>query len=116
MMGPVRFKNQAAQGDVYLLRVDKLPDGVKQDKIEDGRYVLGHSESGHCHVVEATDDVTFYYIDDPMIAYLEVKQPTILRHEKQAADMHEPIQIDPGIYEVRRQREYTPEGFRRVAD
>jgi hypothetical protein len=31
-------------------------------------------------------------------------------------DMHAPITIKPGIYELRRQREYTPEGWRRVAD
>ena len=31
-------------------------------------------------------------------------------------DKHEPILFEPGVYHVRRQREYTPEGFRRVED
>lgn len=110
-----KFQSQAAQGDVFIRRVAKLPDGIKQDKIDNGRYILGHSETGHNHVVEATDDVVLYYVDDPMVAYLEVKSPTILVHER-SYDTHEPIQIDEGIYEIRRQREYTLRGFRRVAD
>ena len=31
-------------------------------------------------------------------------------------DTHEPIMLDDGIYRLRRQREYTPEGYRRVED
>ena len=31
-------------------------------------------------------------------------------------DTHESISIAPGIYEIRRQREYTPEGWKRVED
>jgi len=31
-------------------------------------------------------------------------------------DTHEAMEIKPGIYEIHRQREYTPEGYRRAAD
>ena len=39
----------------------------------------------------------------------------ILEHHR-SIDTHEALEIKPGIYEIRRQREYTPQGFRRVAD
>jgi hypothetical protein len=54
------------------------------------------------------------------VSYLEVIKATdatevLLRHLRQQ-DTHETLKIAPGIYEVRRQREYTPEGWRRAAD
>lgn len=110
------FVNQARQGDVFLRRVDALPDGVRrQDPIE-GKHVLSHSESGHPHTVVA-DDVVFYYTDDPFLAYIEVQRPTILWHEKDNdPHQHKPFEIPVGIFEVRRQVEGTPEGYRRVMD
>lgn len=113
-MKSIQYKQQGRQGDVFMRRITQLPDGIKQDKVVDGKYILGHSESGHAHTM-AADDVILYYIDDPLIAYLEVKSPTPLIHEK-TYDVHESIMIDEGIYEIRRQREYTPKGFRRVVD
>jgi len=32
------------------------------------------------------------------------------------SELHQPLTLSPGVWEVRRQREYTPEGFRRAAD
>lgn len=50
-----------------------------------------------------------------MICYLSISDPTALTHER-SFDTHEPILLNPGIYEVRRQREYTPQGWRRIED
>jgi hypothetical protein len=44
-----------------------------------------------------------------------IEKPTSLDH-KRTFDTHESILFEPGNYKVRRQREYTPEGFRRVED
>ena len=49
------------------------------------------------------------------IAYLKVEEDTELKH-KRSFDTHESLLLTPGIYEIRRQREYTPEGYRRAAD
>jgi hypothetical protein len=49
--------NQAAelqlrQGDVYLRRIDKLPDGAKEVPLEGGRIVLAYGEvTGHAHAI-----------------------------------------------------------------
>lgn len=119
-MKPETFKNQAAQGDLLLRRVDRIPVGVKPGQSEDGEYIVAHSETGHNHVIEATKNVAFYTTNDPMISYLEVIEATdktevLLKHLR-TFDTHKTIVVPPGIYEVRRQREYVPEGWRQITD
>lgn len=119
-MEKVTFKNIAAQGDLFLRRIDKLPAGSKRLDAECGVYVVAHSETGHNHVIDAAPQVAWYGTDDPMVSYLEVIEATdatetLLRHLR-GFDTHKTIVIPPGIFEVRRQREYTPEGWRMVED
>jgi hypothetical protein len=113
------FVNMCAQGDVVFRRIDALPDGLKEVAPVNGRLVITHSETGHDHVMvlerDAEPAVRMYSGDNPLIAWLEVNRPVTLEHLRNF-DTHDPIQFDPGKYEIRRQREYTPEGFRRVDD
>lgn len=114
------FEKTCAQGDVIFIRRDTLPAGLKEDRPVDGKIVVTHSGTGHDHVMvldrkEDAPAVRMYSGDDPLKAWIEVNRPTALEHLR-GHDTHEPIMFDPGIYEVRRQREYTPEGFRRVED
>jgi hypothetical protein len=114
------FKNQAAQGDVLLRRIDKLPGGLKTSQKQNGLFVVAHSETGHNHVIEARPNVTLYEGDDPFVSYLQVIEATdatetLLEHMR-SFDTHETLNIPPGIYEVRRQREYVPEGWRKAQD
>jgi hypothetical protein len=114
------FTNCAAQGDLYIRRIEKLPANVVELKAEKGQYVVAHSETGHNHVIAERPNVRMYSSGDPMISYLEVieatdKTETLLEHLRNF-NTHETIQIPSGFFEVRRQREYTPEGWRRVED
>jgi hypothetical protein len=114
------FNKTAAQGDVFFIRRDKMPVGVIPAKADKGRVVVTHSETGHDHVMvldrEAIPAVEMFNDkDNALISWLKVNRPTALEHQR-PHDTHEPIMFSPGIYEVRRQREYTPEGFRRVED
>ena len=120
------FKKQAAQGDMFIRVIDKLPDNVIETKDEKGEFILAHSETGHNHVVKKQKGVTFYAnTNDPFIAYLVVDNVTALIEHKRDYDTHETIALKCGddiktegkkIYEIRRQREYTPEGFRKAQD
>ena len=47
--------------------------------------------------------------------FLMVKEPTEINHLR-SFDTHETLLVPPGNYVIKRQREYTPEGFRRAAD
>lgn len=110
------FQKMAAQGDMLIRRIDKLPDNISEAKPEDGLYILAHSETGHHHAVKAEPSVKYYtHANDNLIAYLVVDNEAVVEHMRDF-DTHEPIKIDNGIFEIRRQREYTFEGFRRVAD
>jgi hypothetical protein len=96
------------QGDVLLVRVDTLPQGAKKEQIDDS-IVLAYGETtGHAHRMSAATATAYAWQGDRLI---EVHQPTDLTHEE-----HNPIHLIPGVYKVVRQREYTPERIRRVAD
>jgi hypothetical protein len=108
------FKNICAQGDVFIRRIDALPDGLRKIEPENGKIIVTHSETGHHHVMDA-DDVEMFQGPDLLTAFLLVRKATRLEHLR-PHDTHEAIAFSPGKYEVRRQREYVPQGFRRVAD
>lgn len=114
------FKNQCAQGDLMIRRIEKLPDGVKPLKADGGAFIVAHSETGHHHIIAERPNVQVFSTDDPMVSYLEVIEATdatetLLEHLR-SFDTHETIKIPPGIFEIRRQREWVPEGWRRIQD
>ncbi len=111
------FDKQAAQGDMLITKIAKLPKGLTEAKLEKGKYILAHSETGHHHVVRKQEGVTFFSNDDnPFLAYLVVDNTKCLVEHERSFHTHEGIEIGDGVYEIRRQREYTPEGFRRAID
>jgi len=112
-------KKMAAQGDVLVRRIDKLPQGVTEQAPDNGALVVAHSETGHHHAVDATG-CKLYQGSDPLVAYLMVESVDFadLVHHR-TFDTHETLRLcaPPGsIWEVRRQREEAPEGWRRVLD
>lgn len=112
------FENQAAQGDLLIRKIDAIPGDVTERKATDGVHIVAHSETGHHHVIPigGPSIVQLFGSQDPMRSFLSVKAaPALLRHDR-SFDTHEPISIPPGDYEIRRQREHTPEGWRRVDD
>ena len=118
------FNKFAAQGDMMLIRIDQLPDGLTEAKAENGAFVLAHSETGHNHIVMERPGVKLFtgmdelrsLLEGKPFGYLVVEGAAVELEHKRDFDTHESLSIEPGIYEVRRQREYTPEGFRRAAD
>lgn len=111
------FNNCAAQGDLLIRRIDKLPDGLKPMKSEKGLYVLAHSETGHHHVVAEQKGVQALCCNDPLVSYLTViDQVEVTLEHLRDFDKHESILVKGGTYEIRRQREYAPEGWRKVSD
>ena len=111
------FIRQAAQGDVLITKIDLMPEGIKKVEAVKSKYVIAHSETGHHHTVAERPGVTFWQSPDPAIAYLNVIDgvEAVLEHER-SFDTHESLLLKGGTYEVRRQQEYTPSGWKRVAD
>lgn len=113
------FTKMAAQGDFIIMRISDIPANVEKIEPENGVYVVAHSETGHNHVMEmehvtaykpaGTKEVDLYEM------FLNVEAPTEINHLR-SFDTHETLLVPPGKYEIRRQREYVPEGFRRAQD
>lgn len=101
--------NQIRQGDVYL-KPGEMPEGkCKKIKAKRGRLILAEGEAtGHHHSVSA--DVAELFDFGGKMA-LVVREPATLDHQE-----HAPIEVQPGTYWVIRQREYSPQEIRRVAD
>ena len=109
------FDKIAAQGDVFFKKIDTLPDGLKEMKAENGVHVVAHSETGHNHVIKEQEAKIYANDNDPFVAYLVVDNTAKLEHMR-LFDTHETILFKEGIYKITRQREYTPEGYRRAQD
>lgn len=110
------IETQAAQGDVMFRRIDALPANVTPAKALNGAFVVAHSETGHNHIVMERPTVKMFAAMDEFRSYLVVEdKPAEVEHQR-SFDTHQTFALAPGIWEVRRQREYTPEGFRRAAD
>lgn len=110
----------AAQGDCIIRRVGSIPAGYEKQK-RDGHLIVSHSETGHHHII-ATDNVDmFVNPKESLVCYLQMGVDVCdftLEHLR-SYDTHEALKFkgEPGsVWEVRRQREHTPEGWRRVQD
>ena len=101
------------QGDVLIVPISKIPAGAKPIAREGGRVVLAHGEvTGHAHTIKDKHAALFR---DPKLAaifmHVSGAAPVALEH-----DEHNTIELPPGNYEIVRQREYSPEAIRNVAD
>lgn len=113
----------AAQGDVIFWRVDRLPDGVTEVIRKDGEpLVVTHSETGHHHVITSRNARMFNLAKNALMAYLVIEKAKGRGKIKDVAkvehlrpyDTHEALALEPGVWEVRRQREHTPDGWTRA--
>ena len=100
------------QGDVLIISVENLPENLEPVAREDGRIVLAHGEvTGHHHSLCATK-ARAYTVPGSPVSIVEVAEAlALLEHQE-----HSTIPLEKGFYEVRLQREYTPEAIRNVAD
>lgn len=112
------FERVAAQGELRFLRLPrsfKVPAGATKVEAQNGRVIVGHSETGHHHVMDAGCTTMFRLPDSILDCLLVVDQPDELKHLREF-DTHETLAFEPGIYKVTTAREHTPEGWRRTAD
>jgi hypothetical protein len=106
-------KFQARQGDVFVELVEeKIPEVAEVVPREGKRIVLAHGEvTGHAHAITGSGAKLFRRGDLRTMLEVSAKGGVTIRHEE-----HGPIALKPGNYEVVRQREWTGEDERQVAD
>ena len=97
------------QGDVCLIPVTALPEGAKpvESKV---RVVLAYGEvTGHAHAIYEPTKARLW--DAGVERFLQVLEPCALAHEE-----HTHVLLEPGIYHLPQQVEYTPAELVRVTD
>jgi len=109
------FKTTAAQGEITIRRIGNVPAkrsppaGFVAMKPEHGKFIIGHSETGHHHVLDRLDGVDVAVMDAPpagmKILRAILENPTSLVHLRDH-DTHDPIKLEPGEYELRIAREF----------
>lgn len=110
------FNVIAAQGEITIRRLGDLPSnralpkGFTAMQPENGWFIVGHSETGHHHVIGAAG-ATLGVMDQPppgmRILYAILENPLSLQHLRDH-DTHETLANAPGIYEIRIAREFDP--------
>lgn len=104
------------QGDVMIMRIPaaNVDDGVK----DLGHSIIAHSETGHHHTAS---NATVLGGLDPMVMFMKPKGDAgfiDIEHHR-SFDTHETIRFyadDGDAFVIKRQREWTPEGWAMVAD
>lgn len=108
------FKKIAAQGEITVIRLGAVPKDKKLPgaamKAEGGHFIVGHSETGHHHVISAKGASVSVMERAPegmRIFRAILENPTSLDHLRDH-DTHEGIVMEPGLYEFRIGREFDP--------
>ena len=90
------------QGEVLLIPTSGVLFG---ERFAVRNYIVGHSESGHHHVLQS--DCAFDVIVDGDELLIELRDTARLVHQAQT-DQHGSLPVSPGTYRVLRKRRYHP--------
>ena len=96
------------QGDVLIRRVAGLPK-KKHAKRASGHILEGEA-TGHIHRLEDVTKAEVLEVGERLFLRVGAEGVRIIHEE------HNPITLPPGDFEITRQREYSPEAIRNVAD
>ncbi|WP_287994250.1 hypothetical protein [Acidiphilium sp.] len=131
MTGLVFLGPPIAHGEVTIVPIAAIPaNHGPAINTEGGHHVLGHSESGHHHVLDRVENIERFRdprspesenipISAPLRSYLRVLADKVaLKHLKPESnpERHGDQELPPGDYLVTTGVEYTSQGLRRVAD
>jgi hypothetical protein len=96
---------QYRQGDVFILRIDRIPDEAQPQY---SPIIVRGETTGHAHRLVGGEILRVALTN---LLYLACTAQAQVVHED-----HATITLPPGLYEVRRQREYHPDEIRLVED
>lgn len=107
------FTKVAAQGEITIIRIGDVTNLAKLDgeplKPEHGKLIIGHSETGHHHVLGRTKGATITVSGSApagmKVLHAILAEPNKLIHER-GHDTHETIDLAAGEYEFRIAREF----------
>ena len=94
------FNKTAAQGEVDIIRVASLPPDAKRIDPANGVYIVGHSETGHHHVIEAKSGVEVYEGTQNgfKVLFALLNGASVSLDHQRGFDTHESIGYDDGVF------------------
>lgn len=95
MLKPIRH------GEILLFPVNKRLSKAEKHT----SYIVGHSETGHHHVLESKEE--FGVMLDKAITYIQLTQPADLVHQK-TVNAHKTLTVPAGTYQIIHKTEYEP--------
>lgn len=95
-------------GECFIQPIDKAPEGAYQKA---QRNIIGHSESGHHHVLVSKEPFEVMPEDDKHDLFVRLFEPAEVVHQK-TFDIHETQVLAPGDHAIFHKTEYDP--FREV--
>jgi hypothetical protein len=104
------FDTHAAQGELSIRRISRseIPAGAKPVSPDGDVFVMGHSETGHHHVLDRAGATVLEHPSPPAgmrILYAFLDEHNALTHQR-PFDTHEPFAFTPDVYEFRQNREF----------
>jgi hypothetical protein len=104
------------QGDIYftLVKKDNVPEDVSKVEVERGMLIVEEGEAtGHYHAITPKPGIEMFAFEDEK--YIEAPDGFNLRHDEHA-EFQFPQAPKGYVYKAWRQKSYTPEKWRNVAD
>ena len=112
--------NQIRQGDVFLVRLDSEPQNIEPAPRDQRGLVLAEGEtSGHHHALFGDGTKLFRYKNTGGLVARIGDAGAMMRvvgGGSGGVDRHAPVDVPPGIYEVRIQRHYWQGYSQQVED
>lgn len=98
------------QGDLLFKEVKKIPEG---GKVRKSGHILEGEATGHIHKIAPTQlaEAEVLECGEGLFMSVSAEGGVLIVHED-----HKTLELPPGNYEIVRQREYSPEEIRNVAD
>lgn len=90
-------------GELIMKPVEVLPNDAVLSTITK-KHIVAHSETGHHHVLEATQDFKIYTLMGD--TYIEIPTYAELKHEKTGKDVHKTHKIAPAVYKIILKKEF----------
>jgi hypothetical protein len=109
-------RRQIAQGDLLFVPVEEIPNKGEQKEIKDGVIARGEIH-GHLHRISQGSEAVLKSIIG--VLYIEAIRACTVEHVNEYSmptGEHNEVILPTGNWKVKRQQEWTPEGYRQVAD
>jgi len=105
MKDSVTILRAVRHGEVLLVPVDECSKAVDTKHVKSS--VVGHSETGHHHVLESSQTFDVMTTKDKKELYVRLFKPGKMVHQK-TVNRHNDLNVMQGLYQVIQKQEYDP--------